>query len=315
MALNLDYSTLSGQESMLRDTVRCRAFRRAIAEAVTPGCTVLDVGAGSGLLSMFAAQAGAKVVYAIEITDIAKVAKAIVAKNGFSNRIQILQGDIAEVEIPEKVDIIVSEWLGSYGVDENLLPVVIQARDRWLKPGGKMIPTSVAAWMAPAFDEKLQQEIDFWRSDPYDIDLDLISKARARHMDCFCNHVKQKHLLSAPQLMWDIDCLNCSLEEANNPFHTQLDFVANQDGEINTLAAWFHAHLTKDVVLANGPGNPDTHWGRQVFPMGKAVSMKCGERLGVDFTHEPCGKGHSRANWTIETGAYRFQSEGDTVLV
>ena len=315
MSLELNYSTIRGQESMLRDSVRCKAFQRAIADAVTPDCTVLDIGAGTGILSLFAALAGAKAIYAVEQTEIAKVARQIVAENGYSDRITVIQGDIASITLPEKVDIIVSEWLGGYGVDENLLPVVLQARDRWLKPGGHMIPESVTAWMAPADDERLQQEVDFWRSEPYGIDLDLISKATAGKMDCACNHIKQKHILGDPKLLWETNALTDTHEEATQPFRSQLEFIADRDGQFNVLAAWFRANLTKDILLCNGPADPDTHWGRHIFPIGNTVRVKQGTRIAVDFSLEPTGKGESKAVWSLTVGDYHFQSEGITRLV
>jgi hypothetical protein len=219
------------------------------------------------------------------------------------------------VELPEKVDVIVSEWLGSYAVDENLLPVVAYARDRWLKPGGRMIPESVTVWMAPAFDEYLQQDVDFWRSEPYGVDLDLISRNAARRMDCFCNHINQKHLLCEPQMMWDIDCLTCTQEELSKPFCFKSDFVATQSGEFNVLAAWFRANLTGNVLLCNGPDDPDTHWGRQRFPVGKIVRMESGASVAVDFTHISQGKGESRSLWSIKADDYQYNSEGTTILV
>ena len=159
MPLEIDYYDLSVHKLMLRDQVRCEAFRKAIAETITPGCAVLDVGAGTGILSVFAAQAGARVVYGVERTDTAEIARRIVLENGFEDKIKIFQSDMESTEIPGKVDVIVSEWLGGYGIDENLLPVVILARDRWLKSGGKMIPTKVASWIAPAYDDLLQQDV------------------------------------------------------------------------------------------------------------------------------------------------------------
>jgi protein arginine N-methyltransferase 1 len=315
MSLELNYSSLTGQESMLRDSIRCKAFQSALNEAVTPGCTVLDIGAGTGILSIFAAQAGAGKVYAVERTDIAEVAELIVAENGLSDRIQVIQEDITKVELPEKVDVIVSEWLGSYAIDENLLPIVAYTRDRWLKPGGKMIPESVTVWMAPAFDEFLQQDVDFWRSEPYGIDLDLISRNASHRMDCFCNHINQKHLLCEPQLMWDIDCLTCTQEELSHAFRFQGEFTAEQDGEFNVLTAWFRANLTKEVLLGNGPDDHDKHWGRQRFPVGKVVSMKSGAKVTVDFEHEPFDKGESRSVWSIKADDYQYNSEGNTRLV
>ena len=315
MSLELNYSNLQGQESMLLDSVRCRAFRRAIAETVKPGDVVLDIGAGTGILSMFAAQAGARVVYAAEQTLIAQVARRIIAENGFADRINVFQGDMATVELPEQVDVIVSEWLGGYGVDENLLPVVVHARDRWLKPGGKIIPGAVTAWMAPAFDDVLQQDVDFWRSDPYGVNLDLIGQAATRRMYCCCNQVKEHHILCEPQLMWAIDGLTCSADIANQRFACELEFTATRDGEFNALAAWFSADLSSDVVLCNGPAEPDTHWGRHVFPAGKIVSVKEGAAVSVKFGHDPVGKGESRTSWEIEVGDYRFESEGVTLLI
>ncbi len=314
MPLEINYSNLRGHEAMLRDSVRCEAFRQAIADTVTPGCAVLDIGAGTGILSLFAAQAGARVVYAVEQTQIAEIARRIVAGNGFSDRIRVLQNDMGDLQLPEKVDVIVSEWLGGYGVDENLLPVVLLARDRWLKPGGRLIPKSVTTWIAPAYDELLQQDVDFWDSYPYGIDLDLISKATARRLDCACNHVKQRHILCEPQLMWEIDSMTYSHEDANRPFRSQLEFTADRDGQFNALAAWFRAPLTEQVVLCNGPSDPDTHWGRHIFPVGRSVSVRKGTQVRAQFGLEPQGKGQSRATWAIQVDGYRFQSEGVTVL-
>ena len=107
---------------------------------VRPGDIVLDVGAGSGILSVFAARAGAARVYAVERTTIAVLAQELAAANGVAEIVQVIHGDVMDVELPERVDVIVSEWLGGFGIDEGMLAPVIAARDRWLKPGGVMIP-------------------------------------------------------------------------------------------------------------------------------------------------------------------------------
>ncbi len=310
-----NYSTLAGQESMLRDSIRCKAFQRAITEAVTPGCAVLDIGAGTGILSMFAAQAGARVVYAVEQTEIAEIAREIIKENGLRDQITVIQNDMAAIDLPEKVDVIVSEWLGGYGVDENLLPIIALARDRWLKPGGKMIPASSTGYLAPAFDEYLQCDIDFWSSDPYGINFDLISRGAAQTFRCFCNHVTQNHLLCDPQEMWEIDSMTYPHADAIKPFRCQLEFIADRDAEFNCLAAWFRAPLSDDIVLTNGPSDPDTHWGRHVFPVGKIVSVKRGTRVGVDFCLEPQSRGQSKAMWDVTVDDYRFSSEGITALI
>jgi SAM-dependent methyltransferase len=312
--LEINYGTIGGHKEMLLDHVRCEAFRRALADAVTPGCCVLDIGAGTGILSLFAAQAGARVVYAVERTDIADLAKRLVSENGFDGRIRVLQGDMETVDLPEKADIIVSEWLGGYGMDENLLPMIVLARDRWLKPGGRMIPGTVTSWMAPAYDARLQEEIYFWRSQPYGMELSAVGRDIARQPVCWGNHVKREHLLAEPQTPWTVDVGGISLERAGLPFEARLKFIAERKGLMNALAAWFGATLNGAVTLGNGPSDPDTHWGRTIFPIGELLSLEMGTPVEVHFVHEPCGKGRSRAAWNITVGDYRFKSELVTVL-
>ena len=82
-----------------------------------------------------------------------------------------------DVELPERVDVIVSEWLGGFGIDEGMLVPVIAARDRWLKPGGVMIPRSVTAWTALVYDRYLGEMVEFLRDNPYGLRFDdLVEK-------------------------------------------------------------------------------------------------------------------------------------------
>jgi type I protein arginine methyltransferase len=79
-------------------------------------------------------------VYAVERTTVAVLAQRLAAANGAGEIVQVFHGDVLEVKLPGLVDVIVSEWLGGFGIDEGMLVPVIAARDRWLKPGGVMIP-------------------------------------------------------------------------------------------------------------------------------------------------------------------------------
>jgi len=299
---------------MLRDEVRCKAFRDALFEVVTPDSVVLDIGAGTGILSIFAAQAGAKKVYAVERTPVAQCARKIISDNGLSDHITVLQGEMEALELPEKVDVIVSEWLGGYGVDENLLPIVIQARDRWLKPGGIMIPGTTTSWMVPAYDVYLQEDIEFWYSRPYDVDLSLVGEDSQRRTEACCNHIKPENLSCEAQQMWTVDSHTCTGAQSSGTFEAKLEFISEYDGAVNVLAAWFETKSARTVELSNGPACPDTHWGRTVFPIGKTVSVKKGTRIKVHFVHEPHGKGHSNAKWTVDIDGYCFQSEDTTLL-
>ena len=122
---------------------------------------------GSGILSVFAARAGAARVYAVERTSAAVLAQELAAANGAAEIVQVIHGDVMDVEPPERVDVVVSEWLGGFGIDEGMLVPVIAARDRWLKPGGVMIPRLVMAWAALVHDRHLAEMVEFLRDNPY----------------------------------------------------------------------------------------------------------------------------------------------------
>ena len=168
------YAEFEVHRTMIRDRVRTEAFRRAIDSVVRPGDIVLDVGAGSGILSVFAARAGAASVYAVERTSVAVLAHELAAANGVAEIVHVIHGDVMDIELPGHVDVIVSEWLGGFGIDEGMLAPVIAARDRWLKPGGVMIPHSVTAWTALVHDRYLAQTVEFLRDNPFGLKLEIL---------------------------------------------------------------------------------------------------------------------------------------------
>lgn len=314
MPLEINYYDLNVHELMLRDSIRCETFRRALTELVTPDSAVLDVGAGTGLLSIFAAQAGARVVYAVERTKTAELAQRIISENGLTDRIRVFQDDMANVELPEQVDLIVSEWLGGYGIDENLLPVVVQARDRWLKPSGNIIPRNVSSWIAPAYDEWLEQDVQFWKQYPYGVNLAAIGEKTSRQLHCCCNNVKEEHLLADPQQMWEIACASITLEQATDTFEAELTFTCRKRGHCNALAAWFEAYLSEDNILSNRPSGEYTHWGRWIFPLGTCLDVEEGSTIAVCFRVKPERVGQSRVVWQISIRDYSFSSEDVTSL-
>merc|ERR1739838_510931 len=110
-----------------------------------PGClkdaAVLDIGCGTGILSMFAAQAGAKTVVGVDCSQIIYSAMDIIRENGLEDRVKLCKGKLEEIELPvEKFDIIVSEWMGYFLLYEGMLDTVITARDKYLAPGGTVLP-------------------------------------------------------------------------------------------------------------------------------------------------------------------------------
>jgi protein arginine N-methyltransferase 1 len=138
---------------------------------------VLDIGAGTGILSIFAARAGAKHVYAIENAEIAFFAREIIKKNGLESKITVIKGKMEEIELPvPQVDIIISEWMGYFLLYESMLDSVLWARDKYLnKKGGKMLPDRAQIYIAALEDEQYKfNKQRFWR-DQYGVDMSIMT--------------------------------------------------------------------------------------------------------------------------------------------
>ena len=272
------YAEFEVHRSMICDRVRTDAFRNAIEAVVRPGDVVLDVGAGSGILSLFAARAGAARVYAVEQTSIASLAEELAFANGVSEIVTVIQGDATEVELPERVDVIVSEWLGGFGIDEGMLVPVVVARDRWLRPGGAMIPGSVTAWAALVHDRYLSETVEFLRDRPYGVDLEgLLDKTvnEISYSGGF-RHLASDDRRSESARLWTTAVDLIPLEHACAPHEAEVRLPVHGSGTANALALWFSTDLAPGCSISVGPGDPPTHWGMTTAPLRSPVELTPG---------------------------------------
>jgi SAM-dependent methyltransferase len=295
-----EYSRLSIHRWMLLDEVRNETYRRAIFQVVRPGDVVLDMGAGTGILAMFAAQAGAAKVHAVERTDIAAVAYELIARNGLADRIEVHNCDLEDVVLPSKVDVIVSEWMGAIGVDENMLAPLVMARDRWLRPGGTIVPERVTAWLAPMWVVELDNEVRHWASRPHGIDMGLINELSTHETVMTQWAVQPDDLVAPPQPMWSHDARTCSLAVADDTFSAQLTFTASRDAQLSALAAWFDAVMCDGISLTNAVGAPRTHWGRLMLPLMRTHEVRAGATIRTEVRCEPAHPGSSHIYWSVQ---------------
>jgi type I protein arginine methyltransferase len=154
------YAHFGIHEEMLKDEVRTRSYMRAICDNphIFAGKTVMDVGCGTGILSIFAAKAGATKVYAVECSKIVDQARKIIEVNGFSNVIEVVEGKVEELDLDVEVDIIISEWMGYFLFYESMLDTVLFARDKWLKKGGLLFPDKASLYLCGIEDAQYKDE-------------------------------------------------------------------------------------------------------------------------------------------------------------
>ena len=286
---------------MIRDRVRTEAFRRAIELVVRPGDVVLDVGAGSGILSLFAARAGAACVYAVERTTVAAVAQGLAAANGAAEIVQVFHGDVMEIELPGQVDVIVSEWLGGFGIDEGMLGPVIAARDRWLKPGGVMIPRLVTAWTALVDDQYSGEMVQFLRDNPYGLKLDDLAEMTVNEIfySGTFRHLTAGDKRSEPGRLWTTDAELIPLQQAQAPHEAETLLPVHEHGTANALALWFSAELAPGISLSVGPGDPPTHWGMTTAPLRSPVQLTPGMVVRAKVRTAPAQPIGTWTSWAV----------------
>ena len=168
----MSYVVVTSHRGMALDAGRNEAYARALAAAITPDSVVLDLGAGTGVHGLMAARLGARRVYLVEPEDIIALAEENVRANGLQDVVRCIQGRVEDVTLPEPVDVIVSALTGNFLLTEDLLPVLFHARDRFLRPGGHLIPGAATMEVMPVTAEALhEREIASWSRPQQGVDL------------------------------------------------------------------------------------------------------------------------------------------------
>jgi len=275
------YAHFGIHEEMLKDEVRTRAYMNAIEENkhLFEGKVVLDIGCGTGILSMFAARAGAKQVIGIECSSIIEQAQQIVDANGFTEKITLVKGRVEEVEIPvEKVDIIISEWMGYFLLYESMLDSVIFARDKWLVPGGMLLPDKAVLHVCAIEDEAYKAEkIDFW-DDVYGFDMSVIKEIAIT--EPLVDLVHENAVVTTCEPILALDLLTCSKEDCD--FKSSFKLIATRDDTAHALVAYFDcafSQLDTPVAFSTSPFQRYTHWKQTVFYLKQPLALRAGEAV------------------------------------
>ncbi|RZC51614.1 hypothetical protein C5167_020044 [Papaver somniferum] len=280
------YSHFGIHEEMLKDTVRTKTYQNVIYKNtfLFKDKIVLDVGAGTGILSLFCAKAGAKHVYAIECSQMADMAKQIVETNGFSNVITVLKGKVEEIELPvPKVDIIISEWMGYFLLFENMLDTVLYARNKWLVNDGIVLPDKASLYVTAIEDHEYKEDkIEFW-NDVYGFDMKCIKKQSI--MEPLVDTVDQNQIVTNYQLLKTMDILKMASGDVS--FTAPFKLRAERSDYIHALVAYFDVSFTqchKLMGFSTGPRSRTTHWKQTVLYLEDVLTICEGEVLSGSMT-------------------------------
>ena len=261
--------------SMLEDATRTEALRRAIAAAVKPGDLVLDLGCGTGILSFFALQSGARRVYAVEASGVIELAKAVAAENGLEDRIRFFDKLSTSVELPERADLLMTETIGNFGLEEGILNSVIDARRRLLKEGGTIVPRSLELIVAPVEVPELYEQFSFWSGDLYGLDF---TAARSLSINNpLWTELKLESCLGEPQPLAHIDLAEVTADEMTG----EAPFVAVRSGMMHGIGGWFATELGEGVVLSNAPPLEVPSWRHGFLPLQQPIAVADGDELRV----------------------------------
>ena len=266
---------LAAYASMIAFKGRTSAYARGI-EARVVGSVVLDIGAGTGILSFLACRAGASKVYAVESADIIQLARETAADNGFSSRIEFIQGLTTEIELPEKVDGIVCDIHGLLPVNGKSIVSILDARDRFLKPGGWILPSRETIWAALACCQSVHDSLTNTWDTEYGFDF---GRARLKAVNSMRGvRLKPEDLLVAPQRWTRLDYKNLEGPSIKG----DLSYLIEQNTTAHGVAMWYEAETDPASSFTNAPAASEPYVYRHAFfPWPEAVELVAGDRVTI----------------------------------
>jgi protein arginine N-methyltransferase 1 len=269
---------------MIADAERFGAYSKAIAKAVRPGDAVLEIGCGPGVFALLACRAGAKKVYAIDSEDVVQFARQLAAANGFEDRIEFIQSDSRKAELPERVNVIVSDIRGVLPLCGHAISSIEDARQRFLAPGGILIPQrdTLKASLVEATDY-YSRLTSPWRNAIRG--MDFSSALSLVLHGSYPSQFKPEQLPTEAQ-SW---CVLDYMAGVSQPATAELHFLLARPATVHGVCVWFETQLFDGIGYSSGPDGASTIYGQIFLPWLEAVQIKQGQEICVGLRADLIG--------------------------
>jgi protein arginine N-methyltransferase 1 len=263
---------------MIEDSARLHAHASALRELVKPGSVVLDIGAGTGILSLLACRFGAGEVHAVEPDDVIELARAAAAANGFADRIHFHQAISQSVELPRRADVIVSDLRGVLPPYQHHIAAIVDARERLLAPGGALVPQRDTLWLALADAPALYRRYARpWFDNEWGFDL---SAGGTLAVNNWRRVTALSEQVFGEARQWAV--IDYSTVTSPN-LRGEASWHAPRGATVHGLLAWFDAELGTGAAFSNAPGRTDSIYGQAFFPLQEPVTVDEGDLVAVEM--------------------------------
>jgi type I protein arginine methyltransferase len=276
--------SLHAYGGMITDKARLEAYSCAVRKIVKPDSVIVEIGTGPGIFAVLACQAGASRVFAIESSEVIQVAREIAVANHCADRIEFYEDLSTNVTLPVRADAVFSDLRGVLPLFGRHIHSIVDARNRFLKPGGTFSPRKDTIWIAVVEVPKIYGEIeDPWVHSGLDLDL---TPARRRIVDSFLRvRATPDQLLTEPKLWATLDYL--SIEDPN--VAGDLQWTAERAGIGHGILVWFDADLAEGAGFSNSPFEVETVYGSMFFPWVRPVTLAQGDTVCVQMQAKLAG--------------------------
>lgn len=267
---------------MIADGPRTSAFVTALRAAVRPGSTVLDIGSGPGYFALLACHYGAARVYAVEPDASIGIGRETASRLGLADRIVWLRGLSTEIELPERVDVVIADLHGILPFYTGNLVSMIDAKRRHLRPGGAVIPLSDTLHAAPATAaDEYQDVVEPWERNAAGVDL---SEGRRYVVNQWWraagSPIAAERYLAAPQAWATIDYRTVESPTVGG----SCEWQAARDGDMHGYYVWFDSMTHAVAGFSNAPTAAERVYGRAFFPLERPAQVRAGDRIQCDFS-------------------------------